>query len=38
MPRAPEARYFDRPEDRAEYEFVWKIISDRSIPIGEWRR
>lgn len=32
------ARYFDRPEDRAEYEYVFEIIMGKSIPIGEWKR
>jgi hypothetical protein len=33
----PEAaRYFDRAEDRAEYEYVWKILLDKSIPLKEW--
>jgi hypothetical protein len=30
------ARYLDRPEDRAEYEFVWSILLDKSIPLEEW--
>jgi transcriptional regulator with XRE-family HTH domain len=30
------ARYFDRADDRAEYEFVWKFLLDKSIPIKEW--
>ncbi|HZG89562.1 MAG TPA: helix-turn-helix transcriptional regulator [Pseudonocardia sp.] len=31
------ARYFDKPEDRAEYEFVWSVLLERSIPIEEWQ-
>ena len=31
------ARYFDRPADREDYEYVFDTISDMSIPIGEWR-
>lgn len=30
------ARYLDRPDDRAEYEYVFGVIHARSIPIGEW--
>lgn len=29
------ARYFDRPQDRDEYEFVWKILLAKSISIEE---
>lgn len=32
------ARYFDRAEDRADYEYVWKIIMSKSVPIGEWQQ
>lgn len=31
------ARYFDRPEERDEYEYVWKILMRKSVPIEEWR-
>jgi hypothetical protein len=30
------ARYYDRDEDRKEYEFVWSILLDKSVPIREW--
>jgi len=30
------ARYYDRPDDRAEYEYVWQLLFDKSIPIKEW--
>lgn len=30
------ARYLDRPRDWARYETVWKMVVDRSVPIGEW--
>jgi transcriptional regulator with XRE-family HTH domain len=33
----PAARYLDQPDDRAEYEFVWQVIEDMSIPIEEWQ-
>lgn len=29
-------RYFDTPQDRAEYEHAFQTISDLSIPIEEW--
>jgi transcriptional regulator with XRE-family HTH domain len=32
------ARYFDRPADLEEYEYVFDLISRKSIPINEWRR
>jgi len=32
------ARYYDRPDERAEYEHVWKILFGRSTPIEEWPR
>lgn len=32
------ARYYDRPDERAEYEHVWNILFDRSTPIEEWTR
>ncbi len=32
------ARYFDRDDDRAEYEYVFGIITDKSVPIEEWKR
>ena len=32
------ARYYDRPDERAEYEHVWKILFGRSTPIEEWTR
>jgi transcriptional regulator with XRE-family HTH domain len=31
------ARYLDKPQDRAEYEFVWSVVWERSIPIEEWQ-
>jgi transcriptional regulator with XRE-family HTH domain len=34
----PAARYLDQPEDRAEYEFVWQVLEDMSVPIEEWQR
>lgn len=33
----PAARYLDRPEERAEYDLVWRVITDMSIPIKEWQ-
>jgi hypothetical protein len=27
----------DQPDDRGEYEFVWHVIEDMSIPIEEWQ-
>jgi transcriptional regulator with XRE-family HTH domain len=30
------ARYFDRPADRDEYEFVWSLLYAKSTPIKEW--
>lgn len=33
----PAAAYLDQPDDRAEYEFVWQVIEDMSIPIEEWQ-
>ena len=33
----PAARYLDQPDERAEYEFVWGVIEDMSIPIEEWQ-
>ena len=32
------ARYFDRPADLEEYEYVFGLITRKSIPINEWRR
>ena len=32
------ARYLDRPEDRAEYEYVFDVILGKSIPIKEWKK
>jgi len=32
------ARYFDRPADLEEYEYVFDLIARKSIPIKEWRR
>ena len=32
------ARYFDRPADLEEYEYVFDLITRKSIPINEWRR
>ncbi len=34
----PAARYLDQPDDRAEYEFVWGVVEDMSIPIEEWQQ
>ena len=31
------ARYSDRPEGRAEYEYVFDVILGKSIPIKEWK-
>lgn len=31
------ARYFDRPEDRGEYEYVYDLILKKSTPIKEWK-
>jgi transcriptional regulator with XRE-family HTH domain len=31
-------RYFDRRDDRAEYERAWKSLMDKSIGIEEWQR
>lgn len=31
------ARYFDKAEDRAEYEFAWSVLLEKSIPIEEWQ-
>lgn len=33
----PAARYLDQPDERTEYEFVWQVIEDKSIPIEEWQ-
>jgi hypothetical protein len=30
------ARYYDKPDERDEYEFVWQMISRMSIPMEEW--
>ena len=30
------ARYFDRPAERAEYEYVFASVQQRAIPIEEW--
>ena len=30
------ARYFDRPAERAEYEYVYGVLQQRAVPIGEW--
>lgn len=32
------ARYFDRPADLEEYEYVFDLITGKSVPITEWRR
>ena len=32
------ARYFDRAEDREDYEYVFNIIMSKSIEIGEWNQ
>ena len=32
------ARYFDRPEDLREYEYVYDIIVKKSTPIGKWKQ
>jgi hypothetical protein len=31
------ARYFDRPGDVADYEYVFDTIARKSTPIEEWR-
>ena len=31
------ARYFDRPADREDYEYVFSVIFQMSTPIKEWR-
>ena len=31
------ARYFDRPDERADYEYVFDIILSKSTPIKEWK-
>ena len=31
------ARRRSPPDERAEYEFVWHVIEDKSIPIREWQ-
>ena len=31
------ALYFDRPEDVADYDYVYEIILEKSTPIKEWR-
>jgi hypothetical protein len=31
------ARYFDRPADRGDYEYVFDMLFDMSTPIEEWR-
>ena len=30
------ARYLDKPDDWADYEFVWRILMEKSISIREW--
>ncbi|WP_408004717.1 Scr1 family TA system antitoxin-like transcriptional regulator [Pseudonocardia lacus] len=30
------ARYFDTPDGRAEYEYVWQVLLDKSINIEGW--
>jgi hypothetical protein len=30
------ARYFDQPAERDDYEYVFDLISSKSIPIKEW--
>lgn len=31
------ARYFDRPDNRADYEFTFELLTKKSVPIGEWK-
>ena len=33
---AGAAKYFDKPDDFAAYDSVWKILADSSTPIGAW--
>ena len=35
---AGTAKYLDKPADWNRYEAVWKVLTDMSTPIGEWRR
>lgn len=30
------ARYVDKPQDRAEYEFVFDLVAAKAIPISDW--
>ena len=30
------ARYLDKPDDWTDYEFVWRILMEKSISIREW--
>jgi hypothetical protein len=30
------ARYFDRPSERADYEFVFDLVAAKTIPINDW--
>ncbi len=29
-------RYLDKPQDWADYEFVWSLLIERAVPIGDW--
>ena len=29
-------RYLDKPADWADYDYIWTILMDRAVPIGEW--
>jgi hypothetical protein len=31
------ARYFDRPAERSDYEYVFDVILGKSTPIKEWK-
>lgn len=35
---AGAAKYLDKPSDWTDYETVWDILTQKSIPIGEWKR
>ena len=30
------ARYVEKPEDRAEYEFVFDLVAAKTVPISDW--
>lgn len=35
-PGAGASRYLDKPQDWAEYEFLWSIVAGRAVPIADW--